>query len=362
MSWRTSSHFLALAAGLVFTASCRKDPSILLDEPEGFRAPTPFVLDYPVWANDTLYPINLPADAPLTVEGVALGRKLFYEKALSDNYSISCASCHQQQHAFSDPRRFSIGTDGSVGRRNSMPIQNLAWDHGFFWDTRASSLEEQAFGPVRDHGEMRNSWPVVVERLQAHADYPLLFKKAFGTDVIDSNLVVKAIAQFERTLLSYNSPYDRFVHLGDHSALSEQQQRGMALFFGEAHCNDCHTGPRFNDHNVQNIGLGDLNGDDGLFEVTGNEADRGRFKNIGIRNVSVSAPYMHDGRFATLEEVLDFYARDVDLSTPNLDPHMFAWTLGSVDLDHQERADIVAFLHALTDEDFLTNPAFSDPN
>lgn len=362
MSKREPGLLSGLAILVLVLASCRKDPAYLLDGPIGDHAPTPFVLDLPAWAYDTLHPINLPSDAPLTVEAVELGRKLFYEKALSDNYTMSCGSCHQQQHAFSDPRRFSIGTDGSVGRRNSMPIQNLAWDHGFFWDTRASSLEEQAFGPVRDHAEMRNSWPVVEERLQAHPEYPVLFKKAFGTDVIDSNLVVRAIAQFERTLVSYNSPYDRFVHLGDANALNEQQQRGMALFFGEAHCNDCHTGPRFNDHNVQNIGLGDLNGDDGLMEVTGNVADRGRFKNIGIRNVAVSAPYMHDGRFATLEEVLDFYARDVDLSTPNLDPHMFAWAFGFIDLDHQERADIVAFLHALTDEEFLTDPAFSDPN
>ena len=152
--------------------------------------PTPLSLSYPAWADDGVYPLNLPGNNPLTVEGVALGRKLFYEKALSNDFTMSCATCHQQEHAFSDPRQFSIGTDGSVGRRNSMTVQNLAWDHVFFWDGRASSLEDQAFRPVRDPGEMRNTWPVVVERLQAHPAYPALFKTVFGTDVIDSVKVV----------------------------------------------------------------------------------------------------------------------------------------------------------------------------
>lgn len=333
-----------------------------MQEPTDPMGPTPLALNTPAWAEDGVHPLNIPANNPITVEGVALGRKLFYEKALSNDYSMACASCHRQEHAFSDPRRFSVGTDGSLGRRNSPPIQNLAWDHGFFWDTRAASLEAQAFGPVRDHAEMRNTWPVVEDRLRAHPAYPELFAKAFGTPHIDSVRVVMAIAQFERTLLSFNSPYDRFVHRGETDAMSEQQQRGMALFFGDAHCNDCHLAPRFNDHGLQNIGLGRPDEDTGLMEVTGNEADRGRFKNIGLRNVAVSAPYMHDGRFNTLEEVVDFYADDVDLSTPNLDVHMFGWTLGMVDLDQQERADLVAFLHALTDEEFLTNPAFSEPD
>lgn len=345
---------------VVALAACRKDPA-MLDEPDSNAGPTPLTLNIPAWAEDGVHYLNLPFDNPLTVEGVALGRKLFYEKALSNDFTMACATCHKQEHAFSDPRRFSLGTDGSIGRRNSMPIQNLAWDHGFFWDTRAGSLEEQAFGPVRDHAEMRNSWPVVEDRLRAHGEYPALFRKAFGTEHIDSVRVVQAIAQFERTLLSFDSPYDRFVQHGDMNALTEQQQRGMALFFGDAHCNDCHFGPRFNDHGVQNIGLGRPDDDTGLMEVTGNEADRGRFKNIGLRNVAVSGPYMHDGRHATLEEVVRFYAEDVDLSTPNLDEHMFGWTLGLIDLDEQEQADLVAFLHALTDEGFLTNPAFGEP-
>lgn len=345
---------------MVLLHACRKDPAFVVDDVAG--GPTPLSLPIPDWAFNAAHPTLLPADNPMTVEGVSLGRKLFYEKALSNDYSLSCASCHRQENAFSDPRRFSIGTDGSVGRRNAMSIQNMVWDHFFFWDTRAPTLEAQALMPVTDHAEMRNTWPVVEERLRNHSDYPALFEKAFGTPHVDSMRIVMAIAQFERTLLSFNSPYDRFVFGGDATAMTEQQQRGMDLFMGEAHCNECHMAPRFNDHGVQNVGMDRNDPDLGLMEVTGNEADRHRFKNVTLRNIAVTAPYMHDGRFSTLEEVMDFYADDVDVSTPNLDAHMFGWSLGMVDLDAQERADLVAFMHALTDEQFLTDPAHSDPH
>lgn len=359
---RRSSVLLVLL-GVLLVQSCRKDPSTELEElVVGTYRPTPLSLDIPVWALDSIHPLILPGNNPLTVEGVALGRRLFYEKALSDDYSMSCGSCHQQQHAFSDPRQFSLGTDGSVGRRNSMTIQNAVWDHFFFWDTRAASLEQQAFGPVTNHAEMRNTWPVVEERLRAHPEYPTLFAKAFGDPRIDSIRVVRAIAQFERTLLTFNSPYDRYVHGGDLTAMTEQQVRGMQLFFGDAHCGDCHAAPRIQDHGAQNIGLGRHGTDLGMMEFTGLEIHRGRFKNPSLRNIAVSAPYMHDGRFNTLEEVVHFYAEEVDLADPNLDQHMFAWTFGFIDLDAQERADLVAFMHALTDEEFLSDPAFSDPN
>jgi len=352
---------IAIIAFVVVLQACRKDPA-LEEQPGSGANPTLITLPIPSWAFDEFHVPLLPANNPTTVEGVALGRKLFYEKALSNDFSMSCASCHRQEHAFSDPRQFSVGTNGTLGTRNAMAIQNTVWDHFFFWDTRAATLEQQALMPVTNHAEMNNSWAVVAERLQQDAAYPPLFKSAFGTEAIDSLRVVFAIAQFERTLLSFNSPYDRFVFGGDASAMTEQQQRGMDLFMGEARCNDCHVAPRFNDHGVQNVGMPRLGDDLGLMGITGNEADRGRFKNVSLRNIAVSAPYMHDGRFTTLEEVMDFYADDVEINTPNLDEHMFGWTLGLVDLDAQERVDLVAFMHALTDEDFLTNPAFSDPH
>lgn len=346
---------------LLFSAllACRKDPA--LPGEAGFRGPTPLALDIPAWALNQPHPLNLPADNPLTVEGVALGRKLFYEKALSDNYTLSCASCHRQEHAFSDPRRFSLGSDGSVGRRQAMPIQNMLWDHFFFWDGRAASLEEQAFGPVVNHAEMRNTWPAVEERLRRLPGYAELFERAFGSPGIDSARVVKAIAQFERTLLSFDSPFDRYYYGGDLGALTEAQVRGKELFFGEAQCILCHMPPLFQDHDLRNIGL-PPGPDQGLSVITGNVFDRGRFKVNSLRNIALTAPYMHDGRYATLEQVIDFYADSVVLTTPNLDNHMWPWTGSLIDLDAQERADLKAFLEALTDQRFVTDPAFGDPH
>ena len=340
-------------------SACRKDPA--LPSESTFTGATPLTLNLPSWALNQPLPLNLPADNPLTVEGVALGRKLFYEKALSDNYSMSCGTCHRQQFAFSDVRRVSLGTNGAEGRRNSMSVQNMLWDHFFFWDGRAGSLEEQALGPVRNHVELRNSWPVVEERLRRIQGYPELFMRAFGSPGIDSMRVVKAIAQFERTLLSFNSPFDRYFYGGDVSAMTEAQVRGMELFFGEAECDLCHMAPFFNDHDFRNIGLAP-GADQGLAEITGQVQDRGRFKVTSLRNIALTAPYMHDGRFATLEQVIDFYADDVNLNEPNLDNHMWPWTGGLIDLSAEERADLKAFMEALTDQQFITNPAFSDPN
>lgn len=353
---RRYTYFLV---ALLALGACRKDPAI--ERADAFTGPTPLALEIPAWALNQPHPLQIPATNPLTVEGVALGRKLFYEKALSDNYSLSCGSCHRQEFAFSDPRRFSLGTDGSVGRRQSMPIQNMLWDHAFFWDGRAASLEEQAFGPVANHLEMRNAWPVVEERLRRLPEYPLLFARAFGSPGIDSVRVVKAIAQFERTLLSFDSPFDRYYYGGDAGAMTDAQVRGMDLFFGEAQCVLCHMAPLFQDHDFRNIGL-PPGPDQGRAEITGVTSDRGRFKVNSVRNIALTAPYMHDGRFATLEEVIDFYADSVVLSTPNLDNHMWPWTGGQIDLDAQERADLKAFMEALTDQRFVTNPAFSDPN
>ncbi len=356
-----SDFAIALIGAMVALTACRKDP---MEEPymPGGNGLTPFVLDIPWWAIDSINPALIPQGDELTVEGIALGRRLFYEKALSDDYSLSCGSCHLQENAFTDPSRFSVGTDGSMGSRNAMTIQNAVAEHFFFWDGRAESLEAQAFGPVVNPIEMRNTWPVVVDRLQQHPDYPALFEQVFGTSTIDSVKVVQAIAQFERTLLTFDSPFDRYEYGGEIGALTEAQVRGRELFLGEAQCGNCHGPPLFLNHALNNIGLEVLTSDDGLAGITGNSEDRGRFKTTTLRNIAVSGPYMHDGRYETLAEVVDFYADSVDLTTPNLDEHMFAWLAGEIDLDPQERADLVAFMEALTDQDFLSNPAFSDPN
>ncbi|MDX9749473.1 MAG: cytochrome c peroxidase [Flavobacteriales bacterium] len=357
---RTIARHLLPIAGtlLLLLVACRRDPGLAAP---GAPGPTPFQLQVPPWAEHPVHPLQMPADNPLTVEGVALGRRLFHETALSDDFSMSCATCHRQESAFSDTAKFSVGTDGSLGRRNAMAIVNMAWDQLFFWDGRVGSLEAQALRPVVDHVEMRNTWPVVEARLRAHPEYPALFEGAFGSPGIDSMRVVQAIAQFERTLLSFNSPFDRYQYLGDSTALTEAQRRGMDLFFGEAHCGDCHPAPFFHDFGIRNNGLGPDPLDQGLGEVTGLPPDNWRFKVTTLRNIEVTPPYMHNGRLATLEDVLTFYAIGVQTGMPGLDAHMMPWVGGTIDLDAQDRADIVAFLKALTDQDFLTDPAFGAP-
>lgn len=326
------------------------------------QRPTPKRLDHPSWAMDSAHRPNIPYDNPTTVEGVALGRRLFYEKALSHDGTISCASCHIQQHAFSDPRRFSTEMHPGDPQRNSMALVNLAWSHFFFWDARAHSLELQAFEPVRDHREMFNSWPEVIQRLMERPGYEEQFEAAFGTMLFDSLHVVYALAQFERTLISFNTPFDRFHYGCDSTAMTPAAQRGMALFFGKGHCSDCHELPTFQDHGVVNIGLDSIPVDKGLGGRTGVAWHMGRFKTPTLRNCAASAPYMHDGRFSTLREVVDFYADDVHLNTPNFSDHMFAWKLGVVELDRSERADLVSFLEALTDSTFLNDPSLGDPS
>jgi cytochrome c peroxidase len=344
---------------LLAVAGCRRDPSWPAD-----AAPAPgmpFSLALPWWADDGVHPARIPADNPFTAAGVELGRRLFYEKALSDDFSMSCGTCHMQEFAFGDQAIVPMGTDGSQGRRNAPPIINVLWHEVLFWDGRSPTLEDQALHPVRNPVEMRNSWPVVEQRLRDDPRYPPLFKAAFGSEAIDSLRVTKAIAQFQRTLLSFNSRFDRWHYLGEENALTEQEQRGFDLFMGPAHCVDCHRPPHFHDLALRNIGLPPMGNDAGQEEVTGLPQHRGRFKTTTLRNIAVTAPYMHDGRFATLEQVIDFYADQVQ-QPPNLDPHMLHFVNGEVQLSPQDRADLKAFLLTLTDEHFLTDPRFADPH
>lgn len=346
---------LLLVLCTALLSGCRKDPA--LDEPSG---PTPLTLQLPAWVPDSIGPAHEAEDNPLTVEGVALGRRLFHERALSDDHSLSCASCHRQENAFTDPRRFSIGTDGSIGSRNAMAIVNLAWGEGFFWDGRRGSLEEQAHDPVTDMREMRNTWPVVEERLRAMPIYPPLFKAAFGTPDIDSLRVVAAIAQFERTLISFDSRFDRYWYGGDTTVLDSIEKHGLFLYRGKGKCVRCHTLGNFTDEVIRNNGLDIQPADGGLGAHNGNPLDLGKFKTTTLRNIAVTAPYMHDGRFNNLLSVVQFYDGHVEHESPNVDTTMHRFPEGGV-LTFEERAHLVAFLNTLTDEGFLTNPAHSAP-
>ncbi len=289
----------------------------------------------------------LPADNPLTKEGVALGRQLFFDPILSIDSTVACASCHDPAFAFSDPAPFSEGVAGVTGR-HSMPVMNVAWMTEMFWDGRAASVEAQALQPVENPVEMGESWPNVVKKLQRHPNYPRLFDAAFGDPTVTSERAAMAIAQYERTLISADALYDRFR--AGTATLSPQEEAGRRIFFGErGDCFHCHGTALFTDNRYHNNGLDSVFTDPGRAGVTNSDHDGGRFKTPSLRNVGVTAPYMHDGRFATLEEVVDFYSEGV-VASPTLDPLM-----GGVrrPLDSEEKAALVAFLHTLTDPNFL---------
>lgn len=348
--------------------ACKKDPST--NPIESFK-PTPY--EFPVISNFRVAEIDTAN--LLTKEGVDLGHLLFFDNRLSKDYSISCSSCHEPEHGFSDSRRFSIGVDGTVGKRQGMSVLNLAWSKQFFWDGRAATLREQALSPVPDPTEMHLPWDEAVERLQSHPIYPEKFKAAFGTNQISSSLVAKALEQYMKALVSYNAPFDQYIR-GEIS-LSPSELRGYQLFNNETgDCFHCHSTPELFVHPAKtfsNNGLDlvdNINGfkDNGLGDFTKNPNDNGNFKIPSLRNLSMTAPYMHDGRFETLDEVIDFY-NDGPKSSPTLDPIMITeanrrilqfgrWGLG---LTVQDKADLKAFLLTLTDSTYLKDPLYRAP-
>ena len=329
--------------------SCRKDDDFVYDT-------TPYNLITP----PGFPPMDIPDDNPLTIKGVELGRKLFYEPLLSGDGSQSCGSCHAQEFGFTDlGKQFSTGIDGLPGNRNTMAIINMGWHSKLFWDGRAESMEEQALEPVINPIEMHNTWPNAVEALQNHPDYPRWFGEAFNTVIVDSFLIAKAIAQFERTMISGNSKYDRVLYKGEF--LTDEEERGADIFFTErGDCFHCHGGIFLTNHIFHNNGLDAEFADLGLYEVTGDPNHKGLFKAPTLRNIEVTAPYMHDGRFETLEEVIDHYSEGLVWS-PTIDPLMKNVHQGGVQLTDQEKSDLLAFLKTFTDKEFLDNPAFSNP-
>ena len=257
---------------------------------------------------------------------------------LSVDSTISCASCHLPADAFSDPRPFSQGV-GGVTSRNSMPLFNLLWSSSFFWDGRAASLEDQALEPVQSPVEMGEDWDRVVAKLERHAEYPALFASAFGDVPIDQQRVVQAIAQFERTLIAADSKYDRW--LAGQAAFTPEEERGFFLFHTEAgDCFHCHVAPLFTDNELHNNGLDLDPPDEGLAALTGKRLDRGKFKTPTLRNVEYTAPYMHDGRFQTLEEVVEHYDSGF-YRTILTDPLLLVRT--NLDLNPADKRALVAF-------------------
>lgn len=276
---------------------------------------------------------------------VELGKQLYFDGRLSKNNQVSCAFCHIPGAGFADPRQTSIGVDGKIGGRQAPTVFNTAFNPLQFWDGRAGSLEEQAIGPIQNPIEMAETHENVVKKLRKIKGYRAQFQAAFGTDV---NLqgIAEAIAAYERTVLSTNSAFDRYA-TGDKQAMDGKAVRGLALFRGKARCILCHNGPNFTDNLFYNLGVpqvGPLKEDLGRYNVTGRDADKGAFKTPTLRSIALTTPYMHDGAFKTLEEVINFLDKGGGQS-PDLSP--LVKPLGLTD---QEKADLIAFLQALTGE------------
>lgn len=303
----------------------------------------------------------LPRDNPLLVERVALGEKLFNDPALSRDGTLSCATCHPASSAFSDSRRFSLGVEARTGTRQGMPLFNLAWKKEFFWDGRAPSLRAQALMPIQDHLEMDETLPNVVAKLQkSHAAD---FERAFGTAQVTTERIGLALENFLLTLTSHDSKFDRVMR--GEEKLSAEEQRGFELFMMEreprmgslgADCFHCHGGALFTDHQFRNNGLAIDEKDLGRFKVTQSALDRGTFATPSLRNIALTAPYMHDGRFQTLEQVLDHYSDGVQ-RTDTLDPNLAKHPDGGLHLSAEEKKAVIAFLKTLTDPRFASTKA-----
>ncbi len=370
--WVGAAFTFAIASWLV---GCPSSEAFEWDLPPGFPSP------------------HVPADNPMSQAKVELGRFLFYDVRLSGNQTQSCGSCHIQAHAFTDARPFSIGSTGEPGNRGSMSLANAAYVPVLTWANPVLlSLEDQALVPLfGDHPVelgLSGMDEELLRRLREDARYPGMFEAAFpgeGNPITVAN-AVRAIACFERTIISGNSPYDQWLYGGDESAMSESALRGMGLFFSERlECFHCHGGFNFTDavvhtgqtlpempfhnnalYNIDDRG-GYPQGSRGLYEHDGRPQHMGFFRAPTLRNIELTAPYMHDGSIATLDEVLDHYAaggRTIE-SGPNagvgFDSPLKSVFLHGFELSEQERADVLAFLRSLTDSEFLSNPRYANP-
>jgi cytochrome c peroxidase len=302
---------------------------------------------------------DLPRDNPLTGEGVALGGKLFFDRRLSSNDRLSCAACHRPNDALSDPRRFSRGVSGELGTRNAPALENLAWKNSFFWDGRAATLREQVLQPIQNPIEMHDTLPDVVAKVSVDSDYPRLFASAFGSPEITSDKIARALEQFLLVQVSFDSKFDHVIN--GNAKFTDEEQRGFELFNTEydpyhgqfgADCFHCHGGPLLQSQDFANNGLDSAFRDLGRYQITKRAGDAGKFSVPSLRNVAVTAPYMHDGRFRTLEEVVEHYCTGMRRSA-TLDPNLAKHPDGGVRLSADDKRALVTFLKTLTDEKYL---------
>jgi cytochrome c peroxidase len=342
-------------------------------------SPQPFSVTIPdTWQKNQFL---IPADNPLTISGIALGRALFYDPILSQDSTKSCNSCHLQDAGFTDNSALSTGVGNRLGERSSMSLVNVGFHQkGLFWDGRTKTLEAQALQPIEDGNELRETWPQVIAKLKRHKTYPTMFREAFGIaskTEITKELAAKAIAQFERTIVSKNSKFDQFVR--NETDFTDDELYGYYLFFNndpegkvpDAQCGHCHApSDQFTDNTYRNNGLDEVNNladfkDKGLGRTTGKLTDNGKFRTPTLRNIALTAPYMHDGRIATLEQVIEHYASGGKYSE-NADPLIReVGTKGPngqyFPLTTKQKKQLLAFLNTLTDNDFVKNSAYKSP-
>lgn len=314
---------------------------------------------YELQVSNRLPKFILPADNPLTVEGIALGKRLFEDPLLSADGTISCASCHHQEFGFGEATAVSTGIHGKQGRRNAMPLFNLAWQKEFFWDGHVGDLRQQILEPIQDEAEMGESLGRVVTKLIEAKDYAPAFAESFGDRAVTPDRIAMAIEQYLLTLVSQNARFDQAMR--GEVEFTAAEKRGFQLFVSEkdpelglhgADCFHCHGGSLFSSIDYFDNGLGIDPKDAGRFEVTGKEADRGKFKAPSLRNITETAPYMHDGRFSTLMQVIEHYDSGVQ-PTPNLDPNLAKHPDLGLQLSADDKAALLAFLRTLSDPEFL---------
>jgi cytochrome c peroxidase len=321
--------------------------------------------------------MNIPADNPLTEQGIELGRRLFYDPILSKDSTISCSSCHKLTSSFNDVMAISPGVSGLLGNRSSMSLINVGFqNNGLFWDGRSPTLEDQALHPVENPVEMAEIWDNVEVKLQRHTDYKKRFREAFGIEnslEITKELAAKALAQFERTLISANSRFDKKRWQQDTNPflLSDLEVDGQKIYYDDllgspgeptGHCAHCHDGAALYSSEVyRNNAITEVASltdfpDKGLGGITGNLTDNGMFKSPSLRNIALTAPYMHDGSFQTLEDVIEHYN-----SGGHYADNVVTLSIQKLNLSEYDKQALIAFLHTLTDTSYYSNPAFQNP-
>lgn len=339
MKKQNTTYYICLfVAGIIFS-SCAKDPKIIV-EPDAYVLNVPSGFAFP----------NMPYDNPLTTAKIALGKKLFYEKALSVDSTISCGTCHKQEFAFSDNVAVTAGVEGRLGFRNAPTLTNIAWAPEMLMDGGNPALETQVYVPIETHFEMDFNMVLLVDRLNADDMYVEEFNQVFGTNP-DPFGITRALAAFERTIISGNSRFDQYFYQGKTDALSANEINGMNLFFSPTlQCASCHSGYLFTNYTYQNNGFfEDYSADSGRARISLLSEDVGKFKVPTLRNIALTGPYMHNGQVNSLEEIIDSYANG---GSGHVNQSELIQTFI---LTAQEKENLILFLQTLTDNQFINN-------